>query len=123
MSSVLAWPTEPDMVLRLYARLAQVSARILEFAQNEDWDAVAQEQEDLVAVSAQLAQLREDDAQLTQLQKTSRVLYLTAALEDQRLATEYLSQRAVLIKKNMASLGRNERLNQAYFSSENNASL
>jgi hypothetical protein len=123
MSTVLAWPADPDLVLRLYARLAQVSARILEFAQNEDWESVAQEQGSLVEVSAQLANLREDDAQLTALQKTSRILYLTAALEDQRLATEYLSERSSLIKKNMASLGRNERLNQAYFSAENSAQL
>ncbi|MCE2679451.1 MAG: hypothetical protein LW629_03155 [Burkholderiales bacterium] len=123
MSTLLAWPADPDLVLRLYARLAQVSARILEFAQNEDWEAVAQEQDSLVEVSAQLANLREDDAQLTALQKTSRILYLTAALEDQRLATEHLSQRSSLLKKNMGSLGRNERLKQAYFSAENSAQL
>lgn len=110
VSEVISLGVAADHSLRLYARLAAVSSRILEAAQQDDWEAVAQLQCELVDVSAQMARVEESADTLDELQKTSRVLYLTAALEDQRLATECLARQSALAKREAASLRASVRL-------------
>ena len=112
MSLVLSLAPDTDHVLRLYARLAAVSARILESAKAGDWDAVADAQCELVEVSGLMARVEEAAGDLDELQKTSRILYLTQALEDQREATECLAQQSAVFKREAASLRTAQRLQE-----------
>lgn len=117
MSQVLPWPLDADHMLRLYARLAHVSARILECAQAQRWDDLADEQAHLVDITGEMARCVEDDALLTEHQRTSRILYLTAALSDQQAAVDLISRQANFLKADVAAIGRSERLQKAYQSS------
>ncbi len=112
MSLVFSFDPDADHVLRLYARLAAVSSRILECAQAGDWDAVADAQCELVEVTGLMARVEEVAGELDDLQKTSRILYLTQALEDQREATECLAQQSAVFKREAASLRTAKRLQE-----------
>lgn len=114
MNAPIHLPVEVDHVLRLYARLAAVSARILSSARAGDWDAVSDAQQELVEVTGLMTRAEEQAAALEELQKTSRILYLTAALEDQRLATECLAAQSAVIKSEARSLLQADRLRSAY---------
>jgi len=112
MTHVHAFMPDADHVLRLYARLAAVSERILNCARAGDWDAVADAQCELVEVTGLMARVEEVAGELDELQKTSRILYLTQALEDQREATECLAQQSSVFKREAASLRTAQRLQE-----------
>ena len=78
----------------------------------ELWDAVADAQCELVEVSGLMARVEEAAGDLDELQKTSRILYLTQALEDQREATECLAQQSAVFKREAASLRTAKRLQE-----------
>jgi hypothetical protein len=109
VSEVLPWPLGNEQVMRLYAQLSGVSARILQAAQQERWDDLAVEQSNLVEVTGLIARLGEDDDRLSDLERTSRILHLTAALSDQQAAVEIISRQS-----DAAALGRQQRLKNTY---------
>lgn len=118
MSLVVQLGTDADHVLRLYARLADVSARILACAEVGDWEAVDGAQTELVELTTRMTQVEESAGELDELQKTSRILYLTAALEDQRKATECLAAQSLQAKKEAGSLLAADRLKRYATSSD-----
>lgn len=113
MTNLVQLPAQGDHVLRLYARLADVSACILTHAKTAEWELVAGYQAELVEVTRLLASVSEAEDRLDDMQRTSRILYLTAALADQREATECLAQQSADCKREAARLKAADRL-QSY---------
>lgn len=110
MSAIHRLPVDAGHVLRLYARLAAVSASIRAHAVLGEWEQVAELQYALVEVTEEMKRVEESAETLDPEQKTSRILYLTAALADQQEATECLMLQSAAAKKEAASLHASERL-------------